>query len=256
MSAQPITALSPEDEFRLIEAVDMIPDSFPGKDFPASSRSLYVRVLSRYPVELVEGAITEAIVAADHGFIPAVGEITARLAERVTGLPGPHAAWLMVQEQVDEQSRPMTQAQMMARAPWDAPDEVKLAVKQIGGFSALRQSTNQVSDRRQFLDAYAALRSKAVNAVKVHGLSALTTPAPQAIPTASALTRIGTGLFAYNPEDHGRTHEPLRRVIPEDWPPDDIDEPGTADRLTAEYLDHATPESALPAALLARTGDD
>lgn len=184
-----LTDLSPENELRLIEAVDMLPDAFPGKDFPDSSRALYVRVLSRYPIDLVEGAITEAIVAADRGFIPAVGEITNRLAERVADLPEPHEAWGMV---LDRLTVPAMHA---ASTPWDAPQAVKDAVKQIGGISALRGSENQVSDRKQFIDAYTKARSKQVNHVQVHGLKALTQTGPR------TLTPVAPGMFTSHPEE-------------------------------------------------------
>lgn len=116
--------------------------------------ALYARTLQDLAPELLEAGVLSAISTLK--FFPTVAELrdlAFHAVERVNGLPTPVEAWGEVMAEVRRVG--------YWREPHWRYDAIALAVRAIGGWQELCSSENPVADRARFVEAYAAIVSRA-----------------------------------------------------------------------------------------------
>lgn len=128
----------------------------PDRPFPETTVDAYTLGLIDLDFDQAQAAVVELVRSAR--FLPKVAEIREAIVEADLNLPEPELAWEEVLDAIRRVGPYRTPV-------WSSP-EVAQAVRAVG-WRTMLESTNIQSERRCFIDAYRAARTRAVRGEKV-----------------------------------------------------------------------------------------
>lgn len=144
----------------VVDILQQLKAAYPRQPISKDTLEIYARELEPFGADEMYTAMRWLL--RNSRFFPTIAELIGSVAERRLNLPGPEDAW-------GEVASELRRVGHTAR-PEFSTDLIKEAVDNIGGWRRLCESSNGVSDRARFIDAYKATRRRCVEAVCVIGL--------------------------------------------------------------------------------------
>lgn len=123
-------------------------DAYPRMDVAKGTVSMYVRALADLPAQALMRAANAWVM--ESRFFPTVAELRARVIEERVDLPDAIEAWHLIERAIASGSLS------------ELPDEVRRALKAVGGSWAYKTTTRPELMRRDFTSAYELLRANAI----------------------------------------------------------------------------------------------